>query len=119
MLQRIEVGIASVEPESLALFWAAALGYQLGEFDSDGIYLDLVPPSPRFPTVFLQRVSERPKGRNRIHIDLYVSDPDETIAALLARGASQIGGPQTGSDGGSWHILADPEGNEFCVCDAG
>jgi len=114
----MEIGIDSVDPERLAIFWASALEYEVGDFDSDGIYLDLVPPNPAFPVVFLQRVPEPRTSKNRLHLDLYVSNPAEAVAALVALGARTVGAPRTGTDGGWWQVLTDPEGNEFCVCDA-
>jgi len=55
MAVRIEIGIDSVMPEALAPFWAAALGYKVGDMDRAGTYLDLVPPDPGLPVVYLQR----------------------------------------------------------------
>ena len=77
-----------------------------------------IPPRPDLPVVYLQRVSDRKTVKTRVHIDLYELDAPAKIASLLARGATLLGAPQTGSQGGWWQVLADPEGNEFCVCDA-
>lgn len=113
---RFEVGIDSVKPEELAPFWAAALGYAVGDMDRAGTYLDLVPPEPAMPGVYLQRVPEAKTVKNRLHLDLVTTEPEEMIARLLALGATRIGTPMTGSEGGWWQVMADPEGNEFCVC---
>jgi predicted enzyme related to lactoylglutathione lyase len=118
MPTRLEIGIDSTDPARLALFWAHALGYAVGDLDTAGVYLDLVSPDPSFPTVYLQRVPEAKTVKNRLHLDLYEVDPAAKIAALLALGANLIGTPRTGSEGGWWQVLADPEGNEFCVCAA-
>jgi predicted enzyme related to lactoylglutathione lyase len=116
MPPRIEIGIDCADPERLAPFWAAALGYTLGDLDGDGVYLDLVPPQPALPVVYLQRVPEAKVAKNRVHLDLMVDDPQAVIERLRSLGASTLGGPKTGSEGGWWQVMADPDGNEFCVC---
>lgn len=116
MRPRVEIGIDCEDPAVLAPFWAAALGYGIGDLDQDGIYLDLVPPKKDMPSVYLQRVSERKVSKNRLHLDLFTSKPREDIAALVSLGATTRGAPLTGSEGGWWQVMTDPEGNEFCVC---
>lgn len=113
---RIEIGIDCRDPERLAPFWAAALGYRIGDLDRAGVYLDLVPPEPSLPVVYLQKVPEAKDRKNRLHLDLYTDDPDGLVARLVALGASLEGGPRTGSEGGTWQVLKDPDGNELCVC---
>jgi len=113
---RIEIGIDAIDPEGLAAFWSVALGYEIGDMDSANTYLDLVPAREHDPVVYFQRVSERKLRKNRVHLDLYVDDPDATIARLVSLGATVASEIQTGAEGGWWRVLADPEGNEFCVC---
>jgi predicted enzyme related to lactoylglutathione lyase len=115
---RVEIGIDTHDPERLAVFWAAALGYAIGDLDRDGTYLDLIPPDPTLSVVYFQRVSEEKLQKNRLHLDLYVDAPEATIDRLVDLGATRLGDPQTGSEGGWWQVMADPEGNEFCVCRA-
>jgi predicted enzyme related to lactoylglutathione lyase len=113
---RIEIGIDSVSPESLAAFWADALGYTIGDWDRAGTYLDLVPPQAGLPVVYLQRVPEPKTVKNRLHLDLLTTEPEELIGRLVSLGATPVGAAMSGSEGGSWQVMADPEGNEFCVC---
>jgi predicted enzyme related to lactoylglutathione lyase len=113
---RIEIGIDSVAPERLAPFWADALGYTVGDMDRAGTYLDLVPPELGMPVVYLQRVPEAKTVKNRLHIDLITSQPEETTGRLVSLGASLVGTAMSGSEGGWWQVMTDPEGNEFCVC---
>lgn len=113
---RIEIGIDCRDPERLAPFWAAALGYRIGDLDRAGVYLDLVPPDPDLPVVYLQKVPEAKAVKNRLHLDLYAADPDGLVARLVGLGATPEGPPRSGSEGGTWQVLTDPEGNEFCVC---
>jgi predicted enzyme related to lactoylglutathione lyase len=51
-----------------------------------------------------------------LHIDLLTADPAEAIGRLTSLGATAVGTPMSGSEGGWWQVMADPEGNEFCVC---
>jgi predicted enzyme related to lactoylglutathione lyase len=99
-----------------AQFWSAALGYGIGDVDRDNTYLDLIPPAATMPIIFLQRVSEPRLAKNRMHLDLYVDDPEATVAKLHGLGATSIGEPRTGSEGGWWQVMGDLDGNEFCVC---
>jgi predicted enzyme related to lactoylglutathione lyase len=115
---RIEIGIDSVMPEELAPFWAEALGYAIGDMDRAGTYLDLIPPGREMPVVYLQRVPERKTVKNRLHLDLWTAEVEQTIARLISLGATRLGSVVSGSEGGSWQVMADPEGNEFCVCRA-
>ena len=109
---RIEIGIDSVDPQVLAPFWAAALGYGIGELDSEGVYLELSPPDSTSPVVYLQRVPEAKQVKNRLHLDLFTPDPQRLIADLEALGAGRLGEPHTTAAGSWWQVLRDPEGNE-------
>ena len=117
MAPRLEVGIDALDVAKLAEFWATALDYKIGDLDRAGVYLDLVPPNEKLPVIYLQQVViGKATEKNRLHLDLYVSDAEAEIERLLAVGARRLGSPQTGSEGGWWQVMADPEGNEFCVC---
>jgi predicted enzyme related to lactoylglutathione lyase len=59
----------------------------------------------------LQKVSEPKRVKNRVHLDFRVDDLDIAIACIIELGGSQLSTPTTG--GGV--IMADPEGNEFCI----
>ena len=116
-VSRVEIGIDCRDPALLAQFWISATGYELGDFDPAEVYLDLRPPSNAFPVIYFQRVPEDKIIKNRLHLDLYVDDIDSTADALIAQGGRRIGGLQSGSAGGKWQVMADPEGNEFCLCE--
>lgn len=116
MAVRIEIGIDCNEPEELAPFWAAALGYDLGHLGPDGAYLDLVPPKLEQPVVYFQRVAEEKAVKNRLHLDLWTSRPESEIGRLVALGARRMGEPRESSSGNWWQVMEDPAGNEFCVC---
>ncbi len=117
MIPRLEVGIDCIDPEALAPFWMAALGYVRGP--GDGLpYVNLLHPDGERAgmIVFLQRVEEPKVSKNRVHIDLYVAEPETLIQDLEAIGGLRIGDRVTESSGSWFQIMADPEGNEFCVC---
>ena len=113
---RVEVGIDCIDPAALAPFWALATGYAVGDFDPDNTYLDLVPTSSDLPVIYFQRVPEEKFGKNRVHLDLHVKDIVARTLELEAAGAARVGEIQTGSAGGSWQVMLDPAGNEFCLC---
>ncbi|HEX4790482.1 MAG TPA: VOC family protein [Actinospica sp.] len=100
------------DPERLAPFWAAALGYCEGRFSPP--YLTLTDPDGRCPELLLQRVPEEKAGKNRMHLDLRVANLDEPLERCLRFGAQVLRGP---FDDRGWltAVLADPEGNELCL----
>jgi catechol 2,3-dioxygenase-like lactoylglutathione lyase family enzyme len=97
----------------MARFWSAALGYAVDR-GGDGS-AKLYPPDGQ-PTVWLQGSGTPKPGKNRLHLDLVCDDDTEAeVARLLALGARRVDVGQTGDEG--FVVLADPEGNEFCVLD--
>ncbi|NDU75491.1 VOC family protein [Actinomadura sp. DSM 109109] len=100
------------DPDALADFWAAALGYERGGFDPP--YVRLTDPSGTGPKILLQRVPEPKAAKNRMHPDLRVRDMDAELARVTALGATVVRGPFV-DEGWPTTVLADPEGNEFCL----
>lgn len=110
----IEIGIDANDLDVMTEFWSTALRYVRG-YNDDERYRDLLPADGNGPTVFLQQVPERKTAKNRVHIDIYDFAPQTRIAELVQHGGTTIGEPVV--DGKWWwQIMADPEGNEFCVC---
>jgi catechol-2,3-dioxygenase len=112
MANRItSIAIDCAGPESLARFWTAVLGWQVTERD-EGIVSIGTPGSP-FGIDFV-RVPEPKQVKNRIHLDVNATDRDQDaeLRRLLELGARPI---DVGQGEVSWHVLADPEGNEFCL----
>jgi len=62
-------------------------------------------------------VGEPKVGKLRMHLDLYSDDLEAEVTRLEALGATRIGEAVVGEAGERWVVLADPEGNEFCVCE--
>ena len=108
----VDIVIDCADPETLAEFWSDALGYtKVGLFDS---YFVLAAPKREYPPVLLQRVPEPKVGKARIHFDLRVPDVEAEAQRLEKLGARRIDIGQGEAPG--WIAMADPEGNEFCVC---
>ena len=104
-----------------ARFWSGVLGYTAGppaagtgEADS-GRYRGLQPDSGAGIDVLLQRVPDVKSQKNRLHLDLRTPDLDAEVGRVLDLGARLLTREPVTEDGWSWHILADPDGNEFCV----
>lgn len=92
-------------------FWCAALGYR--HEGGAGQYRALVDPAGRSPKMLLQQVSEPKTAKNRLHIDLHVTDVEAEVRRLEGLGATWVG--RVDQFGISWIVLNDPEGNELCV----
>jgi hypothetical protein len=112
-----ELVVDSRDPESLAAFWAAVLDYRvLGREDDGSVEIG---PEAGFggaaPTLVFGRVADPTPGKVRLHIDVNPTDRDQAaeLERLLELGAVPADVGQTGDEG--WHVLADPEGNEFCL----
>ncbi|MFF6908816.1 VOC family protein [Streptomyces sp. NPDC012389] len=113
-----ELVIEAADAERLAAFWSEVLGYvEIGR-ESDGS-IEIGPPGTGFggpqPTLVLSPNSAPRTGQLRLHIDVSATDRDQDaeLGRLLALGARTADVGQTGDE--SWHVLADPEGNEFCL----
>jgi len=98
-----------------AAFWAAALAYR--EVHREEPYLVLMPDEDDGSGMVLQlqRVPEPKSGKNRLHLDLHVDAVEPEVDRLVALGAHPLGEPTIDS-GYRWRVMADPEGNEFCIC---
>ncbi|MFE4592907.1 VOC family protein [Streptomyces laurentii] len=99
---------------ALASFWAEVLDSQLSDDDKPGDPEATV-DSPGASLLFIQ-VPEGKSVKNRVHLDLSPQDRtrDEEVARVLALGATLVDDRRR-PDGTGWAVLADPEGNEFCV----
>jgi hypothetical protein len=144
----LQISVDCVDPVPLAVFWAAALGYQvedppagfvswneyyrsLGvpeeELDDDQDAADsIVDPAGRGPRIRFEPVPERKSVKNRLHFDLKVADRSAPVAEripvvdaetdrLVALGARVLRRVPPGAIDHYFVVLADPEGNEFCV----
>lgn len=116
-----ELAIDCAEPDVLVRFWCAVLGYEVRFQDEEitTIGSPLVPegrdrPGPVPPVLTFARVPEGKTTKNRLHIDVNPTDleQDAEVGRLLGLGARRV---DLGQGDVDWVVLADPEGNEFCV----
>ena len=107
----IVIRVDDIERE--ASFWSAALGYVRRDADDDTFAL-LHPPDRRGPNLSLDRVRAGDRVPPRIHLDLYADDQAAEVARLVALGATEVHWDKRPPDA-DYVILADPEGNRFCV----
>ena len=103
--------INTTDVEKGIAFWTAALGYVVR--NADHTFAVLTAPSRRWSNVSLQLTSEPKNGTNRLHLDLYTSDQKGEVARLEKLGAARV--PWTYREGADYVVMADPDGNEFCV----
>jgi len=112
-LRVTEVVIDCADHGRVVEFWAAALGYERHEVNQQ--YVALVPPArePGRPPLLFQKVPEPKAAKNRVHLDFRAPVMADEVARLLGLGATLIAARSLGDF--AWTVLADPEGNEFCV----
>ena len=107
----------ALHPRVVADFWCAVLDWVVVEEDVDGIGIGIgiAPVDGTGPRIDVFQVPERKTVKNRLHLDLRAdgSSTADELARLLALGATRADVGQ-GSDV-TWTVLADPEGNEFCL----
>jgi len=140
---KFQVTFDCAAPAELARFWVAALGYELekppGGFDTWEAFLEsigvpedewdtgssAVDPEGKQPRLYFQKVPEQKTTKNRVHLDLGVSqgrgapleqrrsDVNDAVARLEGVGATKL---YEMTEGDSYHVtMSDPEGNEFCL----
>jgi hypothetical protein len=117
-----ELAIDCADPRGLARFWCSVLNYEVQGEDEGTVTIGtpMVPEGrnhlgPVPPTLTFARVPEGKTIKNRVHLDVNPidRDQDDEVGRLLGLGARHADVGQTGDE--SWIVLADPEGNEFCV----
>jgi predicted enzyme related to lactoylglutathione lyase len=95
-------------------FWTAVLGY-VPEVTASKRYRGLIPAGGDGIEVLLQRVPEEKHQKNRVHLDLRTGDLAAEVGRVLGLGATLLTAEPIIEEGWRWHMLADPDGNEFCV----
>ncbi|MGY1682658.1 VOC family protein [Geodermatophilus sp. SYSU D01176] len=112
-----EIVVDARDPGTLAAWWAEVLGYRVLGRDEEGAVE--IGPEAGFggpaPTIVFAPVADPTPGKARLHVDVSPTDRDQDaeLQRLLALGATP--GDVGQSDAASWHVLADPEGNPFCL----
>ena len=117
----IRVGSIVIRVDDLprqAAFWAAALDYVAREDPNEGDFVLMRPRVGVGPNLSLDRVRSTVHIPPRIHLDLYAEDQAAEVERLITLGATEVHWDKRPPDA-DYVILADPEGNRFCVVDAG
>ena len=113
------ITIDAHNPLALAQFWAEALGWTVGEDGDDiGWWIERELNDPNqtgFPDILFLKVPDSKAVKNRLHLDLRPDDQAAEVARLEKLGAKKIDIGQSTDPDTTWVVMADPEGNEFCV----
>ena len=112
MLQLGSIVIHCHEFDRMMSFWQHALGYEPRE-PARGGWVVLRDPKQQGPNISLQAREQRPSRRSWIHLDLYADDAQPEADRLLTLGASRY--PWRYPPAADYIVLADPDGNLFCV----
>jgi predicted enzyme related to lactoylglutathione lyase len=104
-----EVVVDCIHPSALASFWQQLIGGEV--VDRDDEWCALVPE--RGLVLAFQRVPETKIGKNRLHLDVQVDDLNAAAVAAECMGATRVGDIRA-DPLGTFHVMLDPEGNEFC-----
>jgi hypothetical protein len=110
------VCVDSRHPDTLATFWAAVLGWRRTYESPDEVVLEPPAGSPEdgvSPDLLFVKVPDDKAGKNRLHLDLRPTDQSAEVDRIVGLGATKVSIGQP--DDVTWVVLADPEGNEFCV----
>jgi predicted enzyme related to lactoylglutathione lyase len=105
-----QVIIDAADPVILGRWWAEALGWVVVNDDPDEY--EIRPDKDRLPGLLFGQAREAKAVKNRLHLDFRPDDQEAEVARLLALGARHA---DIGQGEVPWVVLADPEGNEFCV----
>jgi predicted enzyme related to lactoylglutathione lyase len=109
------LSIDARDPLALARFWSAALDWPIVEEDGDEVMVAPSrerPPAPGMYPLLFVRVPDAKVVKNRWHFDLAPEDQDAEVRRLEGMGARRV---DIGQGDQSWVVMADVEGNEFCV----
>ena len=110
------IAVDSTDPSIPAAFWEKALGWRRTHEEDDEIVLESPAGSTEdgvLPDLLFLKVPEQKELKNRLHLDLRPEDQDAEVARLEELGARQVSVGQ--GVAATWVVMADPDGNEFCV----
>ncbi len=105
-----QVVVVARDPVELGHWWREALGWVVVNDDPEAFEIQQF--ADRLPGMIFEPVTEPKRGKNRLHLDFRPDDQDAEVDRLIALGASRV---DIGQGEVPWVVLADPEGNEFCV----
>jgi Glyoxalase-like domain len=102
--------VDALEPVALGRWWQEALGWVIVNDDPEEF--EIRPAHEQLPGLLFQSVTETKAVKNRLHLDFRPDDQAREVARMLELGATRA---DVGQGDQTWVVLADPEGNEFCV----
>jgi hypothetical protein len=105
-----QIVIDAHDPVALGRWLLEALGWVIGNDDPDEF--EIRPEADQLPGLMFQAVTQQKQTKNRLHLDFRPEDQDAEVKRLIAHGASRV---DIGHGDVPWVVLADPEGNEYCV----
>ena len=107
------VVIDCADHDVVVAFWAAALGWEPSRVNEQFVSLRPPPGSDAAFALLFQKVPEPKIVKNRVHVDFDTGEMEAEVARLVDLGATVVAERSLGSF--RWTVVADPEGNEFCV----
>lgn len=109
-----QIVVDAADPVRLGRWWAELLGWVIVN-DSPEEF-EIRPGEDQLPGILFEPVREAKAGKNRLHLDFRPDDQDAEVRRFLDAGAQHA---DIGQGEQSWVVLADPEGNEFCILSSG
>ncbi|MGX9788171.1 VOC family protein [Mycobacterium sp. MMS18-G62] len=110
-LDVVNITFDSTDPDRLADWWARAVDGTVNAL-APGFFVTVSRPGG--PGLAFQKVGDPTPGKNRVHIDFAAADMEAEVKRLVDLGATETGRGEAGPDF-QWVVLADPDGNAFCV----
>lgn len=105
--------IDCTDVRKVAEFWRDLLGWEWHEDDDGDLWISDPDKAAGSPDMLFQFSPDPRHGKNRLHWDLRPDNRDAEVERALSLGATHVDIGQTGKE--TWVVLADPEGNEFCI----
>jgi hypothetical protein len=105
-----QIVVDAHDPHALAAWWREALGWITTDEDDEEV--EIRPDSDRVPGILFVPVGDAKESKNRLHLDFRPDDQQAEVDRLIGLGARRV---DVGQGVPTWVVLADPEGNEFCV----
>jgi predicted enzyme related to lactoylglutathione lyase len=113
------ITIDCADPVGLAGFWAAVFGTGIDVVEGDPPHYVDLRSLPHVPVLRFQRVPEPKTVKNRLHLDVLVDDIERACSLVESLGGARVSEKEFAEYGVAWRIVADPEGNEFCLVRGG
>jgi hypothetical protein len=105
-----QIVVDAHDPHALGAWWREALGWVVVDEDADEV--EIRADADRLPGILFGRTDDAKTTKNRLHFDFRPNDQDAEVERLIGLGARRV---DIGQREPTWVVLADPEGNEFCV----